>query len=539
MEDLMSNKKGASITTSIIILVVAVILTIILGIYFIASNAFKFYVIGGIILFYALFFGFKDGLTREKTPVFAIALIIGAGFIFLPALGVIQTAIPSGTYVQAPTFYYYECAPASQPVESSHTTLTTGSSNGWITCPANTDTCDLWISQTETLKWYSTDRRLVYQICHNNKASCDSQVFSSTNVWNLYQSSTIKAPTIHISNLLSTDSVYVNYQSSNILLQWSDKPNGAEWYQTYKPFVLWKVDMFGGGRTQYTTDSQGCNFPAGDINKLINSVTNSAKQISSQSSTSNTYLPFYKTRNFIGTYVPIATANVNFVTYNGQQGYCLNRQIFAITTVTTNGGTYQIVDNNFNTRLASSVTCCPGETQPNQKCKSDFTWETLSTTPNQPSAQCSAFNACAGADWQDSSSKTQVRYNCVNSKCVAETRTVECVYNSDCGVNNQCDSYLHKCIIVEPGVVIPNNTATNAPTCNWYETYLVKSDTSYAWYDVLHISPKTTTTSGCYTNSIVYVLIFGAVIILVLIVVIVYSLPKKGRNKKIVRRKTK
>src|SRR3990167_7986379 len=72
--------------------------------------------------------------------------------------GFLASGVPSGTYIQAPTFYYYECNAGSQPVESNHSTLATGSSEGWITIPSNTDTADLWISQTEKAKWFATDR---------------------------------------------------------------------------------------------------------------------------------------------------------------------------------------------------------------------------------------------------------------------------------------------------------------------------------------------------------------------------------------------
>lgn len=516
----MLNKKG-SLSMLLILLVIAVIATVIFSIAFVFSNTFKLYAIGISIIIITLIYGFNSPVNKQKSKVMIIGILLGTGFILIPALGIFQTIIPTGNYIQAPTFYYYECNAASQPVESLHTVLATGSSNGWITCPSNTDQCDLIVSQTEKTAWYSTERRLAYQICHAS-GSCDPVKYEYSPQWLPWEKSL--APSVRISNLLSTDKVWVNYQARNLLLQWKDQPNGAEWFQNYKPFILWKVDMFNGGRTEYTTVQQGCNFPS--TGNLINSVTNSIKQISEQSSTSNTNLPFYKTRNFIGTYVPISTSNVNFVTYNGQQGYCLNRQIFAITTVTTNDNTYQIVDSNFNTRLANSVTCCPGETQTNQKCNSNFQWE------NIVNAECSAFKACAGADWMISSSKTLVRYNCIESKCVPETKQVSCTYNSDCGSNQVCDTKTYTCINVIPGEIIPNKTITQDDTCKWYQEYLTKSTTSYKWYDIFKTNPQVTTTTGCYTSSIATIIIIGVILIFVLVGVIVYYMPKKNNRRK-------
>ena len=454
---------------------------------------------------------------------FFLVGIIG-GIVYFAISGTPQSTvnIPSGQYVQAPTFYYYECNAGSQPVESTHVNLDSGSTNGWLKCPSNTDTCDLWISQTEQTAWYSLNRRIVYQICHNNGANCDSQVIKTSNYFSL---SNANVPSIHLPNLLTTDKVWVDYQYQNLLFQWILKPNSAEYYQTYKPFILWKVDMFGGGKNEYTTPTQGCNFPSNDVANLIDSVTNLNKQLNSQSSTSDTSLPFYKTRNFIGTYVPISTSNVNFVNYNGQSGYCLQRQVFAITSVTTNGGTYQIIDSNFNTRLANSVDCCPGETEPTRKCNSNFQWENIEV------AQCSAFSPCAGADWADSSSKTQIRYNCINSKCVAETRTVECVYDSDCGNNKVCATLTHKCETVGTGEIVQNNTNGTSQNCKWYQDSYV---TSQKVCNFLFFGCEDKPKSGCTMASwLIWTIIITIILVVIGIIILFGAIIKNLKSSNI------
>ncbi|NQV08819.1 hypothetical protein HQ529_03130, partial [Candidatus Woesearchaeota archaeon] len=497
----MKNKKGQIVLSLSMMVVLAIVAILIIAGLLIFVSVNKYVIIGGGLIALTLIFGLKGKFTRGK-GIF-IGILVFVGLVFVLGSGFLQETFAGGTYVQAPTFYYYECSPASAPLESQHIILTSGSSEGWITCPSNTDTCNLYVSQIETPKWFATDRRIIYQKC-SASGKCDPQVSTPANSF----FSKNGVPTIQISNLLSTDKVYINYQARNLLFQWKDKENGAEWYQTYKPFILWKVDMFGGGRTEYTSIKQGCNFLSSDKPNLLNSMINSIKQINTQTTTSNTNVPFYKTRNFIGTYVPISTANVNFVTYGRKEGYCLNRQVFAITTAVTNGGTYKIVDSNFNTRLANSVTCCPGETEQTRKCNSNFEWENIEV------AQCSSFNPCAGADWeQNPASSTQlIRYNCINNKCVGETKKVECTLNSDCGVGEVCDTKLYECVKVEPGCTKDSDCETGY-TCEngvcvsgqfkcegWWEYESTSTEKDWKWYNYLTaglIKPKEITTPVC------------------------------------------
>ena len=465
-------------------------------------------------------------------------LSLGAGIYFVAKTP--QLLTPSGTYVQAPTFYYFECSPATQPTESIHVNLATGNSGGFITAPSNTDQWDLYISQTEQTKWSAVDRRIVYQVCHAS-GSCDPQVYKiasdfSTN--NLFTGANLHSVPIY--NLLVGDKVYINYQSQNIFGKWKDKENGAEWYQVYKPFILWKNNMFGGGRTEYTTPDQGCNFFSGDKSSLLNSLTNSKKQINTQTTTSNTKVDFYKTRNFIGTYVPISKENTNFVKVNGQTGYCLNRQVFAITTAKTNGGTLQIVDSNFNTLLKSSVDCCPGEEQSNAYCGDDFKW-IYPPTEDLTDKDCSLFNPCVGADWMVDSSKTLIRYDCVEGSCVPETKTVECTTNTDCGISQVCDTLNYECVDVTTGEVVSAENCNNGidddgdgkidledPDCSqleckWSQT-LKPAKTSSFLFGLIEIDKQ----EKCVTSLWVILTIIGGIFaILIMGIVLIKRSTKK------------
>lgn len=526
----MDNKAQINLT----MIVAVVFLIIIASLLFIFWSPFRFYIIGGFFVIVALIYLINVGKTRTPKKndftVFGIIFLIGAVVIALPFFGVsqtiFQTELGAGTYVQAPTFYYYSCEPASQPTESTHVAMTTGVINNFK-CPDNTDTCDLWISQTEQTHWYDTNRRVSYTICHKN-GQCDPEIGIDSPHWLPWQNSQV--PTAHIPNIISTDTVTFHYQANTGvfgLWNWVDQANGAEYFNTYKPFILWKTSMFGGGKTEYTTEAQGCNFPTSDTGDLLNSVTNSKQQINQQSSTDSTHLAFYKTRNFIDTYVPIATANVNFVTYNGQQGYCLNRQIFAITTASTNDATYKIVDSNFNTLLAASVACCPNEKEPTRKCTADYTWQDItSPTPGQ----CSAFNPCAGADWMVASSKTLIRYNCVNTQCVPETKAVGCTSDLDCpATGGSCDTKTYTCTLLAPGTGHENNTQGNLTVCQFgQESYA----TTHRQCAILGIfACKDVPYSGCTTSGWVYMLIIAAVIIFVVLIVVLINKPKRRGRK--------
>ena len=80
----------------IIGLVVAIILVVIISFALVFSNSFKLYAIGTAIIIVSLIFGFKGGMDKDKSKVMIIAIIIGAGFILFPSLGLMNTVFPVG-----------------------------------------------------------------------------------------------------------------------------------------------------------------------------------------------------------------------------------------------------------------------------------------------------------------------------------------------------------------------------------------------------------------------------------------------------------
>lgn len=435
-----------------------------------------------------------------------------------------QTIIPSGNYIQVPTFMYYECSPASAPIDSPRTYINGGVA-AWVRCPSNTDSCDLYV-QSDEEGFFFLPRRIVYQVCNDQSGLCQSQVIKEATGW----SNVGGKATVVIPNLNKYDRVYINYQKKAPLVPlWSDV-DGASYFARYKPFILWKVGMLNGGRNEYTSIEQGCTFPTSDRGKLLNSITNLIGiSVTPQSSSSNSVLEPYKTRNFIESYIPMSVENVNFVTYNGKQGYCLNRQVFAIAEVQTNDGIYKIVNSNFDALLSPSVECCPNEKEPTRVCGNDFNWTPIEI------AQCNYFKPCAGADWAKKDSTTDIRYNCVNGACVSETRKVECNDNSACIGNpngNICDTYLKKCVNIPtpipsaiPSIIPVSDCAKKAQDQPWLG-WTTSTETA-SWYQFW--KPKTTQT--CYASFMSYYIVGGILIVGIILFAFLLK-PKSGSYRK-------
>lgn len=404
-------------------------------------------------------------MKKKNRQLLVISLIVGAILLFflyqIGGLSNLPFAVSGNDqYIQTPTFMYYECAPATGLTDSP--TVNIPKDGSWYSCPDNSDGCSIYVvGEPNTF----LGRRFQYQVCEqggNCQSVTNKEVSSS---WNPFKKDTSK-PTSNLVTLTKSQSVYITYQKK-ILVAWANTEGGSN-YAQYKPFILWKNSVFQGGRTEYTTLTQGCIFP--QTNNLIDSISNIKGFNLLQTSQSDYKLEPYKTRNFIDTYIPLSTQNVNFVTYNGQSGYCLNRQVFAISEVKTNSGTLKIVDSNFNTQLSPSVVCCPGDKEPTRKCNSNFQWEELAK------AQCSQFDPCAGASYYPSGkSKELIRYNCVNSQCVAQTTNVECTTNSECIGNSKgavCDTKTYQCSSIASPIVstgVGNNSGSKECTSclNW------------------------------------------------------------------------
>ena len=531
-----SNKRGQiSIVLGVASLIV---IGVIIAIIIIGAGVFFNMIIHNILLIVGLLiliFGMIFGVSKAEKPIPAIIIVVVLSGIFIGVQfsGLIpQTALPSGNYYQVPTINYYECAPASQKVSSPPISISSTGS-GFVTCPSNSDECDvvIKITGTGTIDNILYAYRLMYQICDISTGSCQSQIATKITPYKDAEF-TIK------NNMLKSQKIFIDFQRRLAILPegvgYGDIV-GASYYFNYKPFILWKNGPFI-GRVEYSSVTQGCTFTTADKNALIDAITNS-KAILSQTSTNDNTLQPYKTRNFAGTFIPVSTENVDTVTYNGQPGYCMNRQIFSVATLQTNSGIYNIVDTNFNNQLASSVTCCPSEKEPTRNCNDNFQWVDISQTPGQPSGSCSLFNPCAGIDWQPSTTaKTLVRYNCINSQCVAETKTVDCTSNNDCVSGTTCDTLTYTCVLV-PGGENGTNEKDDKISCELkaqtqqflgYE-WISQGTTSCGFFCSIGFSqPKTTTTSYCSATFLIWWVVSGLVLVII-IALTIYGIVRARR----------
>lgn len=117
--------------------------------------------------------------------------------------------------------------------------------------------------------------------------------------------------------------------------------------------------------------------------------------------------------------------------------WCGNRNIYEITKFDTAAGScYWTVGNKID-----DVPCCPGEQTTTQKCSDNFEWVSLE------GSECDTSFDCPGSgdfvvDYEDSNRETVERYTCDAGFCeVAESKTVECTYDGQCGEGKVCESF--------------------------------------------------------------------------------------------------
>lgn len=360
--------------------------------------------------------------------IIVILSVIGATTFFLIIRQTPQATVstPSGKYIETPVFLYYECSPASARKTGDWIDLP--EQGAWVQCPDNSDTCDIDIRPTEINRFLFIET-IIYNKCIKNSNTCEGNIRVDVS----------DGKTVTLFNVRKDQVVFVEGCTG---IACGSRLEGIQVRANFNPFILWKNGIFSGGRNEYTSIEQGCVFPTEDRKNLIERVINLVIPHEDDSFDVAKLEPF-KTRNFIETFASISKANVNFVDYLGKTGYCLDRDIYSIATVETEGETYQIVDTNFNSIIKSNVNCCPGEVEPTRTCNSNFEWEEIA------GSECSLFNPCTGIEFQCfGAGATQRKFNCENGFCVQQTKEVECCTDADC-INSEkgkfCDSFTNEC----------------------------------------------------------------------------------------------
>lgn len=484
------------------------------------------------------------GTLQNDKLKFAFAFILFAGaMIFIFGAGFMQQALEGADYIQVPTIGYYECAAASAPTVSALKAISGGVANG-VTCPTNTDQCDLIITFSESSSLFSS-RQLSY-VRYGSTGAIEqktvtvSSAISTVNVAKL--SSPIQA--IVIPNVAKGQRVDIKYSKVG-LLGGATPVDGAAYRAQFRPFILWNNPGLG-GRFEYTSVDQGCNFLSADRGDLIIEDTLGKGP---GTSTSITTLEPYKTRNYLDVIVPVNVQSSRIQQYSGETVYCQNTQLHPIENIRALSKEYNVV--RFDTSVAS-VQCCNGDDKPGYQCV-DNKWKAL-PKPDEPitegnTVQCSALKPCANAFFAPNGEKEQIRYVCKSSMCVPETREVECNTNAACGGSEPvCDTKTYTCVAaplpIETGKNITDGTDARAeceakaeknPFAGWTvvettktPTLVQKTLTVFTLGTVGDLNP--TTEISCEAKYVPYYLLGGFLFLSV--IVIVWALrPAKGAKK--------
>lgn len=512
----MMNRKGQ------FGLIVGFILALIVLAMFLFSPRLRL-IIGGVALVIGSVVAILKYSDNKRLKSFIIAsMFIGGLLLVFVFPQFTQSIVGSGTYVQTPTIGYYDCSPSSEAIASNWASISS-SGSGFLKCPSDTDQCDFEIRAEKPSTWqnFLGNYRLVYQVCDDD-GSCQNQVTIEADRWDIGGD----YATLSYKNLLKSEKIYIDYQKK-VLFNWNGV-SGAEYRTKYKPFILWKNPGLG-GRYEYSTVDQGCSFTSKERKQLVESAT---IQLPSQSSTNDFSLQPYKTRNYVDTFIPVSSSNIEFVEYNGKDAYCRNGLVYEIDEIVLGAGTYNIVDTSKNTKLKDGQ-CCPGDEEPNRVCE-NFEWKSIKIEDSgETNVQCSLFNPCPNSILQPKTATQLSEFKCESGRCVEYTQEVECTVNSVCASGSVCDIKTYKCIEIE--ISEDTENIDGELDCAWYQQESPAG--SYEDCGVLgwkkavpFVKCKTINIEGsCKTADWVY-LALGSSLILILGLAFILTSPK-GKKK--------
>ena len=511
MRNLLNDNKGLiQILLSPVIFIIALILILLATFGFFFGSLYLIFtnyllIIGATfigVFFVILIHGFKGKeFSRNKSIFLAITLFIGIGFIF--GSGVLQEEFGGGNYVNVPTFGFYKCEPSDVKSSSPYNSIPI-SGSGFVTCPSNSESCDVEIKAPVGDKFLFENNkkavRIVYQICDISSGNCFARVYQDN--FNL-KSDGLYAK---VPNMLINQKIWIDYQQKKII-GWENK-DGATYRFNYNPFVINRYDTFSASNgDQFTTNEQGCKYPTGNKEFIISTTLSAVKSPSPDAN--NLELGKYKTRTFVSQFVPISVENYDFVNFGGKNAYCSGNNIYGIDEITTASGTYKIVNIGVNP-LLDNVQCCPSNTLPNAVCDaSTFTWKTIKVDEEtgETNVECSAFKPCPipAGQYEISGDKQLQTFQCVSNKCIASYKEVECTNSITCGSGKTCDFKTYTCEILKGGTILEgkNESQLTRSDCKFYENFVESSkEVGTGWLGIGKVFGLTTTinTTQCKTS---------------------------------------
>lgn len=494
-----------------------------------------FYVAGGLVLVAGLIIAIKKPEILTNKTFWIGALIIG-GIVFAGAFFV-QQSVFSSQYIEAPVFAWLSCEPSGISKESVDFVLPT--EGKWISCPENSAECDINV-ETPLIGASIYAYRFCYQFCRDGiNQNCNAIVCS--NIKNIGQAGQMKLFEVG-SSMSGNNVVFAQMQRSITGFSGWSGVAGSTYYYKYIPFTIWTTNILSGGKFKYSETQEGCIVPSDIKNKGI-IFTNIERIVNSnpsgnlkETNIKSTLLP-YETFNYIAGFVTRPSPS-SVETYNGETAYCIrlsgssSAQMMKLNRVETQYATYYVVDTNWNENLGF-VQCCENEAKPGYICR-DHSWVKIEQ------AQCDMFRPCSGSAWTRDASSTQqiIRYNCVDGKCVAETKPVECTLDSDCG-NGEICSGDWQCI---SGYTGTTPEEVEVPTADSIEKNCkallfglipaqfvnVEQEKCTSFWCEIGLAKKTkTTTPKCIYD---YTFLVIALLFILAIVIIILALNKKKRK---------
>ena len=415
----------------------------------------------------------KKGQTQL---IVIVLLILSVGTIAVLAVtgninlaDITQSCSASDGYIQVPYIPFLKCDLSGTTRDY---TLSIPSVGGdWVQIPENTNGYSVRL-MSEKVGVFSSNRRFEYYIC--------PQKGITTNCIHKITDDKSGAFDVSLGQIASGSYVWAEYQGACLLKVCAKA--GATYQVVYQPYTLQRTDVLRGSGE--ILGSEGCHVPDAEWAARL-----TATFEGKPAPTSRDLQPNQVFNYFSGTITRIASGNLEA---NGK--YCIYSNgvgtLYPVVQLNTASGCYNVVDvNNGNAGIQD---CCSGDDLPDKTCVKGKWVSTVN-------AECDTLNPCKGPDWNPEigTDKTVIRYNCVNSKCVAQTKTVDCNKDSDCAATNlRCNLNTFKCEVASVGVNTPGTTvlATDETTC-------VKDGNTWI--------PKTTTKKcplfgllpiGCSTN---------------------------------------
>lgn len=133
--------------------------------------------------------------------------------------------------------------------------------------------------------------------------------------------------------------------------------------------------------------------------------------------------------SYISNIVPIVPQYDLFE--NGDK-YCTNYKIYEVETIETIGGTYKIA-NTLSNDIIDTVDCCTDyEAGLGNACVN------FEIVPASDEEYCSFFSPCKYATGSATADGKYITQECIDNVCVTDIITVECNFNSDCGLSGYC-----------------------------------------------------------------------------------------------------